>query len=84
MKFISTKLLSLIAFLLLGQFAFSQDTTYVQTLTFDSINTRTGVWNFPNHETPSRKILMSYTLKCDAQTTTDNLPCGEWDYSTTT
>tara|TARA_B100000768_G_scaffold72330_1_gene69361 strand:- start:1941 stop:5210 length:3270 start_codon:yes stop_codon:yes gene_type:complete len=27
---------------------------------------------------------MSYTLKCDAQTTTDNLPCGEWDYSTTT
>jgi len=84
MKFISTKLLSLIAFLLLGQFAFSQDTTYVQTLTFDSINTRTGVWNFPNHETPFRKILMSYTLKCDAQTTTDNLPCGEWDYSTTT
>ena len=84
MKFISTKLLFLIAFLLLGQFAFSQDTTYVQTLTFDSINTRTGVWNFPNHETPFRKILMSYTLKCDAQTTTDNLPCGEWDYSTTT
>lgn len=84
MKFISTNLLTLMVFLLVGQFAFSQDTTYVQTLTFDSINTRTGVWTFPDDETTYRKILMSYTLKCDAQTTTDNLPCGEWDYSTTT
>jgi len=84
MKFISTKLLTLTAFLLLGQLAFSQDTTYVQTLTFDSINTRTGVWTFPENETTYRKILMSYTLKCDAQTTTDQYPCGEWDYSTTT
>jgi hypothetical protein len=71
-------------FLLVGQFAFSQDTTYVQTLTFDSINTRSGVWTFPNDETPYRKILMSYTLKCDPQTTTDGFACGEWDYSTTT
>jgi hypothetical protein len=42
------------------------------------------VWTFPDDETTYRKILMSYTLKCDAQTTTDQYPCGEWDYSTTT
>ena len=30
------------------------------------------------------KILMYYTLKCDARTRADNYLCGEWDYSTWT
>ena len=27
------------------------------------------------------KVLMYYTLKCDAVTTQDNYACGEWDYT---
>jgi len=84
MKFITSKLLIFIVLLSSSQYLFSQDTTFVQTLTFDSINTRTGVWTFPDDETTYRKILMNYTLKCDPQTTTDQYDCGEWDYSTTT
>jgi len=59
----------------------SQDTITVQTLTFDSITTRRGIWQFPQ-EGSFRKILMKYTLKCDAQTQQDQYPCGEWDYLT--
>ncbi len=62
--------------------SFAQDTTLVQTLTFDSITTRRGIFDFPDNSHEYRKILMSYTLKCDAATTQDNLPCGEWDYLT--
>jgi hypothetical protein len=59
----------------------SQDTIIVQTLTFDSITTRRGVWDFPTDES-FRKILMYHTLKCDPLTTHDQYPCGEWDYLT--
>jgi hypothetical protein len=59
----------------------SQDTIIVQTLTFDSITTRRGIWEFPTGET-FRKILMVHTLKCDPLTTWDQYPCGEWDYLT--
>ena len=59
----------------------SQDTITVQTLTFDSITSRRGVWQFPQEGT-FRKILMKYTLKCDALTQQDQYPCGEWDYLT--
>jgi hypothetical protein len=59
----------------------SQDTIVVQTLTFDSITTRRGVWEFPTGES-FRKILMVHTLKCDIQTTHDQYACGEWDYLT--
>ncbi|MCK5838780.1 MAG: hypothetical protein KAG99_02980, partial [Bacteroidales bacterium] len=65
-------------------FSFSlcaQDTIVVQTLTFDSITTRRGIWEFPQGE-EYRKILMYYTLKCDPQTTHDPYNCGEWDYLT--
>ena len=72
-------LLTVIVFLNISVFA--QDTITVQTLTFDSITTRRGVWNFPEGET-YRKILMEYTLKCDAATTQDQFECGEWDYLT--
>lgn len=71
-----TYLLSLLA---LG--LFSQDTIFVQTLTFDSITTRRGIWEFPTGES-FRKILMVHTLKCDPLTTWDQYPCGEWDYLT--
>jgi len=39
---------------------FAQDTINVQTLTFDSITTRRGIWQFPE-EGEFRKILMHYT-----------------------
>lgn len=59
----------------------AQDTIVVQTLNFDSITTRRGIFEFPP-EGNYRKILMEYTLKCDAQTTQDQYACGEWDYLT--
>lgn len=61
--------------------ASAQDTLVVQTLTFDSITTRRGTWQFPENQ-DFRKILMYHTLKCDPQTTHDQYPCGEWDYLT--
>jgi len=62
----------------------AQDTTWIQTLNFDSITTRKGVWNFPDNSEEYRKILMYYTLKCDPATTADKYNCGEWDYLTYT
>lgn len=61
-----------------------QDTTVVQTFTFDSITTRRGIFQFPDSSEQFRKILMAYRLKCDAATTADQYPCGEWDYLTYT
>lgn len=60
----------------------AQDTTVVRTLTFDSITTRRGWWEFPPAAEQFRKVLMVHTLKCDPQTTWDQYPCGEWDYLT--
>ncbi|MGC6428267.1 MAG: T9SS type A sorting domain-containing protein [Flavobacteriales bacterium] len=77
------KLIFLALTLLSVDFALGQDTTFVQTLTFDSINTRRGFWTFPDDGTTYRKILMYYKLKCDPATTVDSYDCGEWDYSTT-
>ena len=64
--------------------ALSQDTTTVQTFTFSDITKRRGVYEFPASTESFRKILMYKTLKCDAATTQDNYPCGEWDYLTYT
>lgn len=64
--------------------ALSQDTTTVQTFTFSDITNRRGVYEFPATTESFRKILMYKTLKCDAATTQDNYPCGEWDYLTYT
>lgn len=61
-----------------------EDTVIVQTLTFDSITTRRGKWQFPSPSETYRKVLMLYTLKCDPATTQDNYDCGEWDYLTYT
>jgi len=73
-------LILLVAILMTTQLL-SQDTIVVQTLTFDSITTRRGTWEFPTDKS-FRKILMHHTLKCDALTQHDQYPCGEWDYLT--
>ena len=60
------------------------DTTVVQTLDFNDITKRRGWYVFPSDTNSWHKILMYYTLKCDAATTQDQYPCGEWDYTTYT
>ena len=62
----------------------SGDTITVQTLSFSDITKRRGWYIFPKDTNQYHKILMYYTLKCDAATTQDNYPCGEWDYTTFT
>ncbi|MCB0791652.1 MAG: LamG domain-containing protein, partial [Flavobacteriales bacterium] len=59
-----------------------EDTIRVETLTFDSITTRRGVWVFPDDTHTYRKVLMHHTLKCSPLTTQDQYNCGEWDYLT--
>ncbi len=60
------------------------DTIKVQTLEFSDITKRRGWYVFPSDTNQYHKILMYYTLKCDAATTQDNFACGEWDYTTYT
>ncbi len=62
--------------------SFSQDTTWVQTFTYDSISTRRAEFTFPAALNSKRfeKVLMYYNLKCDPLTPWDNFNCGEWDY----
>ncbi len=57
------------------------DTTWVQTFTFDSIETRRAVFDFPPRQ-EWRKVLALYTLKCDPATPGDRYDCGEWDVNT--
>lgn len=59
------------------------DTIIVKTLSYDSITTRSGTWQFPPAGS-YEKILMHYSLKCDPRTTQDGFNCGEWDYLTYT
>ena len=64
----------------------AQDTTWVQTYTFDTISTRRAEFQFPASLDTKRfeKVLMYYKLKCSPLTTWDNYDCGEWDYLTYT
>ena len=64
----------------------AQDTTWVQTFTFDSITTRRADFPFPQELNDKRfeKVLMYYKLKCSPLTTWDQYNCGEWDYLTCT
>ena len=40
-----------------------------------------GSFQFPdNNGETYQKVLMYYSLKCDAATNQDANPCGEWDY----
>ena len=60
------------------------DTLIIQTFTFDDIEKRRDIFEFPDDERTWEKIYMHRTLKCDEQTKQDSFPCGEWDYSTFT
>ncbi len=64
----------------------AQDTTWVQTYTFDTIVTRRATFEFPASLEGKRfeKVLMYYKLKCSPLTTWDQYDCGEWDYLTYT
>ncbi|MDR2836663.1 MAG: LamG domain-containing protein [Bacteroidales bacterium] len=65
-------------------FAAPGDTVFVKTFTFSDINARRNTFYFPTGTQTWEKILMYYTIKCDAATTADSYPCGEWDYTTYT
>ena len=67
-------------------YIFAQDTTWVQTFTFDSITTRRANFQFPASLDTTRfeKVQMYYKLKCSPLTTWDQYNCGEWDYLTYT
>ena len=80
------KLIVLFAFTSISFLDFAQDTTWVQTFTFDSITTRRANFNFPQELNTKRfeKVLMYYKLKCSPLTTWDQYDCGEWDYLTYT
>ncbi len=59
----------------------AQDTTWVQTFTFDSLWTRRAKFNFPTANENYRKILMYFNIKCYPDKSGDgNYACGEWDY----
>ncbi len=72
--------------ILLSTVVSAQDTTWVQTFTFDSITTRRANFDFPQDLNDKRfeKVLMYYKLKCSPLTTWDQYNCGEWDYLTYT
>lgn len=76
----------LILFFFCLNLTFAQDTTWVQTFTFDSITTRRANFEFPSELNNKRfeKVLMYYKLKCSPLTTWDQYNCGEWDYLTYT
>ncbi|MDB4655873.1 peptide-N-glycosidase F-related protein [Flavobacteriales bacterium] len=76
------KTLLALCFFVLADSINAQDTTWIQTLTFDDITKRRDWFVFPDGSDDYRKILMYYTLKCDAATTQDGYACGEWDYLT--
>lgn len=80
------KLLFLFGLFTFCSFAWSQDTTWVQTFTFDSISTRRANFEFPESLNDKRfeKVLMYYKLKCSPLTPWDQYACGEWDYLTYT
>ncbi|WP_118952170.1 LamG-like jellyroll fold domain-containing protein [Taibaiella helva] len=70
-----------IFFLLPSMKVKAQDTTWVQTYTFDSLWTRRAKFHFPTADESYRKILMFFNIKCYPNKSGDgNYACGEWDY----
>lgn len=67
----------------------AQDTTVVQTFTFDN-SARSGTFEFPDDPEKSyRQILMEYSLRCyeggiNQGSDAAGVGCREWDYSCTT
>lgn len=76
------KQISAAILLALSTYSLCQDTITVQTFTYDSIETRRAIFNFPS-QLPSlqfEKVLMYYNIKCSPLTPWDSYNCGEWDY----
>ncbi|MFT5383909.1 MAG: hypothetical protein ACI8VT_004006 [Saprospiraceae bacterium] len=74
--------------MILSFFSIAQDTTVVQTLTYDSTG-RNYVFQFPPDDgTSYEKIIMEYNMRCKGALVSTgantNLGCGEWDYSCNT
>jgi len=84
MRLLFYPVIALMTLLPIGSIA--QDTTWVQTFTFDTIVTRRANFVFPEDLNTKRfeKVLMYYKLKCSPLTTWDQYDCGEWDYLTYT
>jgi hypothetical protein len=63
----------------------AQDTTTVQTFTWDS-TARSAYFDFPDDPAKSyEKILMIYNMRChDAAVGNGSVGCREWDYSCNT
>jgi Peptide-N-glycosidase F, C terminal len=76
--------LLLVLFLAGVLFSAVGDSLIVQTITFDDIEKRRDVYEFPDDDRTWEKIWMHRTLKCDERTKQDSFPCGEWDYCTYT
>ena len=80
------KLFLFLSLLTVGFQSIAQDTTWVQTFTFDSITARRSLFQFPSELDTMRfeKVMMYYKLKCSPLTSWDQYDCGEWDYLTYT
>ncbi|MGB0917779.1 MAG: LamG-like jellyroll fold domain-containing protein [Flavobacteriales bacterium] len=78
---------SLLFTILLANITLAQDTTLLQTLTFDSTS-RAYTFTFPDGAQDYRQILMRYRMRCKnalvSSGSNTNLGCGEWDYSCNT
>lgn len=63
----------------------AQDTTTIQTLTYDS-TAREGVWAFPDDSSKTyEKVLLQYSMRChDALVGNGATGCREWDYTCST
>ena len=84
--------ISLIFFVSVCLCAFSQDTTVIQTFTFEAQDNPATAYDSPgrrwfqfppsNNGIQYQKILMLHKLKCFSNGTAGGLgyPCGEWDY----
>jgi len=59
----------------------AQDTTIIQTLTYDS-TARAGVWTFPDDSSKTyEKVLLQYSMRChDGLVGNGAVGCREWDY----
>ncbi|MCB0662588.1 MAG: T9SS type A sorting domain-containing protein [Saprospiraceae bacterium] len=79
------KLVLLFSFLCINLAAFSQDTVWVQTFTWDS-TARVGNFDFPDEPANAwQKVIMLYNMRChDLAVGSGNVGCREWDYSCNT
>lgn len=77
------RLLFILIVILQAATSYAQDTTVVQTLTYDSLG-RAGFYHFPESGT-FEKVLLQYSMRCHhALVSNQSKPeqgCGQWDYN---